>query len=71
MRPIPHFRRPKVGDRESKGRESMLQTEVAKLPDGKYQAAPNLRLIVAGTSRRWVFRMQINGKRIERGLGSH
>ena len=70
MRPIPHFRRPKVGDRESKGRESMLQTEVAKLPDGKYQAAPNLRLIVAGTSRRWVFRMQINGKRIERGLGS-
>ena len=43
---------------------------IAKLPDGKHSVAPNLSLVVRGTSRSYVFRYMIDGKRRERSLGS-
>lgn len=40
------------------------------LPDGKHSAGDGLVLLVAGSSRNWVFRYQMNGKRYDYGLGS-
>lgn len=48
----------------------MKQSDVFKLPDGKHEAGNGLRLVVRGTSRLWVIRKQINGKRLERSLGA-
>ena len=43
---------------------------IFKLPDGKHPVAPNLNLVVRGTSRSFVFRYMLGGKRKEKSLGS-
>lgn len=48
----------------------MKQSEVMRLPNGKHQAGDGLRLIVRGDSRIWMLRIQHNGRRVERSLGS-
>lgn len=41
-----------------------------KLPDGRHPVAPNLILVVRGSSRSFVFRYTLAGKRREKSLGS-
>lgn len=48
----------------------MRQQDVFKLPDGKHHVGDGLVLHVRGNSRTWVLRKQVNGRRIDRGLGS-
>ena len=50
----------------------MNQSDVLKLPDGKYLCATGLYLRVRnnGSSRSWVYTRRINGQVITRGLGS-
>ena len=43
---------------------------IFKLSDGKHPVAPNLNLVVRGTSRSFVFRYMLGGKRKEKSLGS-
>lgn len=46
--------------------------KVASAPQGKYEDGGGLRLVVSKTSsRKWVLRLTINGKRREMGLGSY
>lgn len=42
---------------------------VFKLPEGKHSVAPNLTLVVRGSSRTFVFRYMLDGKRKEKSLG--
>lgn len=42
---------------------------IFKLPDGKHAVAPNLMLVVRGSSRSFVFRYMVAGKRKEKSLG--
>lgn len=42
---------------------------IFKLPDGKHAVAPNLNLVVRGSSRSFVFRYMVDGKRKEKSLG--
>ena len=50
----------------------MRQTDVMKLPDGRYLVENGLYLDVRkrGTARGWIFRYQVNGVRKTLGLGS-
>lgn len=42
---------------------------IFKLPDGKHSVARNLNLVVRGSSRSFVFRYMVDGKRKEKSLG--
>lgn len=50
----------------------MKKSEVLSLPDGLYNAAPNLYLHVQheGTSRTWIFRYTVNRKTVKKSIGS-
>lgn len=50
--------------------KKFTQSDVRKLPDGSHNFGDGLMLRVAGNSRSWFLRIQINGKRLQRGLGS-
>ena len=46
------------------------QADVMRLPDGNHSFGDGLILRVKGNSRTWSLRVQINGKRLSRALGS-
>lgn len=50
--------------------KKLSQTDVRKLPDGSHNFGDGLMLRVSGNSRSWFLRMQVDGKRLQRGLGS-
>lgn len=50
--------------------KKLTQTDVRKLPDGSHNFGDGLMLRVGGNCRSWFLRVQIDGKRYQRGLGS-
>ena len=48
----------------------LTQADVRRLPDGLHGFGDGLYLMVRGESRSWVLRVQLDGKRTMRGLGS-
>lgn len=48
----------------------LTQADVLRLPDGNHSFGDGLLLRVKGDSRTWSVRVQVNGKRLTRGLGS-
>lgn len=50
--------------------KKLTQSDVRKLPDGSHNFGDGLMLRVGGNCRSWFLRVQIDGKRYQRGLGS-
>ena len=48
----------------------LVQADVRRLPDGNHNFGQGLYLRVSGASRTWAIRIQVNGRRSFRGLGS-
>lgn len=51
-------------------KQKLTQADVRRLPDGNHNFGQGLYLRVSGESRTWAIRIQINGKRSFRGLGT-
>lgn len=50
--------------------KKLTQADVRRLPDGSHNFGDGLMLRVSGQNRSWILRIQISGKRLQRGLGS-
>lgn len=50
--------------------KKLTQADVRRLPDGSHNFGDGLMLRVSGQKRSWILRIQISGKRLQRGLGS-